>query len=120
MHRFFYNSIANPQYYKTALIACDLEKLDLFGDEYLFEWLKQYGAERQYRSYITDCLKMICENTSKLAGGSAPSKRYFDMIEPKKPEETRNADEIIADLNKKCGLTMIDDTGGEPNECECI
>ena len=120
MHRFFYNSFTNPQYYKTALIACDLEKLDLFGDEYLFEWLIQYNHERMYKNYIADCLKMIAENTMKFAGGSAPSKRYYEMIEPIKPEETRNADEIIADLNKKCGLTMIDDTGGEPNECECI
>ena len=118
MHRFFYNCITDPGHYKAALIAADLEKLDLFGDEYLFTWLKQYSIDNLYRVYITDCLKMIAENTKKFTGGSSPSQRYSDLIGPKEPEDKRTPEEVIADINKKCGLTMIDDTEeGEVNEC---
>ena len=111
MYRFFYNSITNPQHYKTALIRADLDKFDLFGDDYLFEWLQQCSVEKAYKTYITDTLKIIAENTAEFAGGGAPTVRWADMIEPK-PKDTRTDDEIIADINKKCGLTMIDD-GGE-------
>lgn len=112
MRGFFYHSITNPQYYKAALIACDVAKLELFGDEYITEWLHQYSIERAYKVYVTDILKIIAENTAKFCGGSVPTVRYADLIEPK-PKDTRSTEEVIADVNRKCGLTMIDDTGGE-------
>lgn len=108
MHRFFYLCFANPQLYKAALIRCDLEKLELFGDDYIFECVKIYSQEKQYRAYITDAIQMIAENTTKPYGGKAPSMRYMDMVEPK-PVDTRSAMDIVAEVNSRCGLTMIDD-----------
>ena len=117
MPEFFYNCTADEKSYKTAVISCDLEKLEAFGAEYLFERLHQYAVDIAYRNYVTDCLKMIADNTSRMYGGSAPNQRFAELISPKKPEKTRTAEEIVAYVNEKCGLTMIDDTGGEVDEC---
>ena len=59
---------------------------------------------------------MIAENTRKFAGGTAPTTRYIDLIEHKEPVAEKKPVEIIADLNKKCGLTMIED-GETTDEC---
>ena len=117
MPEFFYNCFTDKESYKTAVISCDLAKLEAFGDEYLFDRLHQYAVDIAYRNYVTDCLKMIAENTRRMYGGSAPSQRFAELIAPKAPKDTRTAEEIVADVNKKCGLTMIDDTGGEVDEC---
>lgn len=60
--------------------------------------------------YVTDCLKMIAENTQKFAGGSVPKMRYEELIKPKQKEKEKSVDELIAEVNARCGLTMIDDT----------
>lgn len=116
MPEFFYNCFTDKESYKTAVISCDLAKLEAFGDEYLFEWLHQFAVDRAYRNYVTDCLKMIAENTRRAYGGTAPTQRFAEIISPK-PKDTRTAEEIVEDVNRKCGLTMIDDTGGEEYEC---
>lgn len=114
MHSFFYYCFTAPESYKTAVISADLQKLDLFGVEYLFEFIKWCTHDRLYRIYITDTLKMIAENTAKFAGGSVPKSRYAEIIEPKPAEPEKSAEEIIAEVNARCGLTM---TGGEIDEC---
>jgi hypothetical protein len=53
---------------------------------------------------------MIAENTAKSVGGLAPNKRYSDIIERKPVEKEKSAEEIINEVNARCGLTMI---GGE-------
>ena len=62
---------------------------------------------------------MIADNTRRLAGGSAPSVRYADLIKPKQPEENKTVEEKIDEINKKCGLIMIDDTLEEGGIDEC-
>ena len=113
MHWFFYNCITNQESYKAAVISLDLDKFELFGDEYFFEHLRQYSVERAYKLYITDCLKMIAENTAKQWGGSSPSMRFIEVIEPKPVKKPKSAEEIIEDVNKRCGLIMIDTEEGE-------
>ena len=44
-----------------------------------------------YRIFITDCI-------GKIIG---LNERYYDMIQPKKIEETRTADEIIGNIRSK-------------------
>lgn len=44
--------------------------------------------------YVTDALRMICENTARYAGGGYPKARWADIIRPPK-EETRTAEEIV-------------------------
>ena len=56
--------------------------------------------EKAYRVYVTDCLRVLTENTAKYVQGNYVKMRYIEMIEPK-PEETRTADEIINGIKKK-------------------
>ena len=63
-----------------------------------------------YRAYVTDSIKIACENTAKFAGGSYMNRRYIDIVNPP-PEETRTADDIIGLMRQK--LLLI---GGDGNE----
>lgn len=101
MHSFFYYASSAPEAYKAAVISSDIGKIDLFGDEYLFEFIKIYSQETVYRIYLTDCLKLITENTAKLRGGNIPNCRYYDLIKPKKDVPEENADEIISRIKNK-------------------
>lgn len=62
--------------------------------------------------YVTDALKAIAENTSRLAGGSYIKVRFADIIDPK-PEETRTAGEIIAGIKAKLSK-MREENENEP------
>lgn len=110
MCSFFYYSASALEVYKDAVISCDIDKLELFGIEYLYQFIQQYINERNYKIYVTDTLKMIAENTAKMNGGSVPNMRYIELVERKPVEKEKSADEIINEVNAKCGLTMI---GGE-------
>jgi hypothetical protein len=65
---------------------------------------QEHALEKAYRIYTTDSLKMISENTSKYAGGSSFSVRYWDMVKKPVPE-TRTGEEIIDGIKGK--LKMI-------------
>jgi len=67
--------------------------------------------ERLYRAYVTDALKYIAENSARYAvpgvgmveHGTTLAKRWIDLTdapapEPKKPEDTRPAAEVAADI----------------------
>lgn len=67
-----------------------------------------------YRTYVTDTLKIIAENTAKsvnprLGGGYAPTKRYYEILNPK-PVETRTADDVTAHMKSR--LSALQE-GGE-------
>lgn len=63
-------------------------------------FFKKEQQEKLYKSYITDALRLITENTAKAYGGSYMKIRYSEMIVPQK-EETRTADEVIWNLKNK-------------------
>ncbi len=54
------------------------------------------------RIYITDSLKAISENTSRLFGGTSVQNRYIDVIRPttteKIEEDPRSCEEIAHDI----------------------
>lgn len=57
--------------------------------------------EKVYKTYLTDALKVIAENT---AGGNqrqTMTKRWIDLVEPPKIKDTRSADEIISDFKNR-------------------
>lgn len=56
--------------------------------------------EKAYRIYITDGIKVLVDNTARIAGGAVLNKRYIDMVEPKE-EETRTAKDVIDGIKKK-------------------
>ena len=61
----------------------------------------QQAKDTAYRVYVTDCLKLIAENT----GNISLKLRYYDIINPKKADN-RTGDEIVADIIKRAGLVV--------------
>ena len=59
-----------------------------------------------YRIYVTDCLRMVTENTAKMSQGAYTSARFYDIINPK-PVEKRTGEEIAADIIKRAGIEVI-------------
>lgn len=70
-------------------------------------------AQRQeiYKIYVSDALRIISENTAKIAGGNYIKKRYVELVEPEikkqKKEDNRTAKEIIDDVVNKSGITVV-------------
>ena len=59
-----------------------------------------------YRIYVTDCLRIISENTAKMSGGSYITAKFEDIINPK-PVDNRTGEEIAADIIKLAGIEVI-------------
>ena len=59
-----------------------------------------------YRIYVTDCLRIISENTAKMGGGSYITAKLSDIINPK-PADNRTGEEIAADIIKRAGIEVI-------------
>ena len=70
--------------------------------------IKNRHKEDVYRTYVTDSLRVISENTSKSYGGRYMKNRYYDIVNPI-PEETRTGQDIINTIRDK-----IREIGGEP------
>ena len=75
----------------TLISSIRLDLLELFGRRYVWEHcmsaFNQMQEEKQYRIYVTDCLKI-------LTGGTT---RYADWID-RKPKDTRTFEEINEDV----------------------
>ena len=59
-----------------------------------------------YRIYVTNCLRIITENTAKHVGGNYISAEYEDLINPKK-KDNRTGDEIAADVIRNAGIKVV-------------
>ena len=62
--------------------------------------IKKQAENELYNIYVTDALRMICENTANFVGGRYPNERYAALILPQK-QETRTEEEIIAHVRKR-------------------
>ena len=58
-----------------------------------------------YRIYVTDCLRIISENTAKMCGGSYMKAKLADIINPKQVDN-RTGEEIAADIIKRAGIEV--------------
>lgn len=59
-----------------------------------------------YRIYVSDCLRIISENTAKMCGGSYITAKLADIINPKLVDD-RTGEEIAADIIKRAGIEVI-------------
>ena len=66
----------------------------------------QHQRDLAYRIYVTDCLRIISENTAKMSGGSYITAKFADIINPK-PVDNRTGEEIAADIIKWAGIEVI-------------
>ena len=58
-----------------------------------------------YRIYVTDCLRIISENTAKMCGGSYMKAILADIINTD-PVDNRTREEIAADIIKRAGIEV--------------
>ena len=58
-----------------------------------------------YRIYVTDCLRIISENTAKMCGGSYITAKLADIINPN-PVDNRTGEEIAADIIRRAGIEV--------------
>ena len=71
--------------------------------------IARYQSQRRdlaYRIYVTECLRMISENTAKMSNGSYTVAKFEDIINPK-PVDNRTGEEIAADIIKLAGIEVI-------------
>ena len=71
--------------------------------------VKRQQEESAFRIYTTECLRTMTENTAKFAGGSFVQAKYSDLIDPK-PQDNRTCEEITAEVVKRCGLVVKDES----------
>lgn len=64
--------------------------------------IKQAHKETLYRVYVTDALKVICENTAKQVGGGYLTERYYDVEKavdrPVRSSPPKSANRILEKL----------------------
>ena len=58
------------------------------------------------RFYVSECLRMIGENTAKVSGGSYMTAKFEEIISPK-PADNRTGEEIAADIINMAGIEVI-------------
>ena len=83
-----------------------IRRADVFL-RYVVSKCKEQQKEMAYRIYVTECLRIMTENTAKQSGGSYINKPFADVIGNSKPKDERTAEEIIADITKRAGLEVI-------------
>ena len=67
---------------------------------------KSQQRDLAYRIYVSDCLRIISENTAKMCGGSYITAKLADIINPKLVDD-RTGEEIAADIIKRAGIEVI-------------
>lgn len=71
--------------------------------------MARYQSQRRdlaYRIYVTDCLRIISENTAKMGGGSYITAKFADNIINPKSVDNRPGEEIAADIIKRAGIEV--------------
>ena len=64
--------------------------------------------EMSFRAYLTDAVQAAATNAAHIGGGTVINKRWADIIDDRRrKEDSRSAEEIIADVIEKAGITVI-------------
>lgn len=66
----------------------------------------QHQRDVAYRIYVTDCLRILTENTANMCEGSYISERYADIVNPK-AVDNRSGEEVVADIIQRAGIEVI-------------
>ena len=73
---------------------------------YAIARFNQHRRDLAYRFYVSECLRMIGENTAKVGGGSYMTAKFEEIISPK-PADNRTGEELAADIIKRAGIEVI-------------
>ena len=92
--------------------------LELYGRGYVVDHViasfQREQEEEFYRMYVTDCLRILTENTTHyvIAGygnvdyGAHIKERWAEMRKKVEPKEEKSGDEIAADIIARAGLML--------------
>lgn len=84
----------------------------MFGWGYVIEYcislFKKEQEEKLYQNYVAECLRIMTENTAKIASALLRedadchyiSVSFHDMLDPK-PTDTRTSEEVIESIGNK-------------------
>ena len=70
---------------------------------------REHIRDVSYKTYVTDALRIIGENTAKFGGGTSMTRRWAKVIEQNRgllAHDTRPPEEIIAAVAEKAGLII--------------
>lgn len=71
---------------------------------------REHLREESFRVYLTDAVRIACENTARIGGGSMISNRWAETLKSQNnrvlAHDTRSPEEIVADVAEKAGLTI--------------
>ena len=92
--------------YGEYIQSIRLDLLELFGSGYVIQHcisaFTKEQKETAYRTYVTDALKVIAENTARFNGGMTMNARFAEIIAPPSQEEDSiTAVEIVDNIRKK-------------------
>ena len=79
---------------------------------FFLRWLRaaweEHTRELSFRIYLTDAVRLAAENVAHIGGGSVMKARWADTLDGGRTvEDTRDPEEIIADIAEKAGLTIV-------------
>lgn len=69
--------------------------------------IKRQCEQDIFHDYIANAIQMISENTARKAGDRYLSLSYREIIHPK-PVDNRTGDEIVEDIIRRAGLTVVE------------
>ena len=69
--------------------------------------IKRQCEQDIFWDYIANGIQMISENTARKAGDRYLSLSYREVIHPK-PVDNRTGDEIVEDIIRRAGLTVVE------------
>lgn len=108
MHQFFYCASKIEEVYRRAVISCDLEKLELFSTDYLFEYVEELLRGINYRNYLANSVRALVEVTARIGGGKINYPIYNEITKIDSEElHEKTAEEIIEEVTQKAGLTAM-------------
>ena len=66
--------------------------------------------ELGYRIYISDAVRLACENAARIGGGPYIERRWAETLDAQNKRslapDTRSPEEIVADIAAKAGITI--------------
>lgn len=59
-----------------------------------------------FRAYLTDAVQAAANNAAHIGGGTLINKRWAETLD-RRQDDGRSAEEIIADVIEKAGITIL-------------
>ena len=79
---------------------------------FFLSWLRcayeEHAREMSFRAYLTDAVQAVANNAAHIGGGTVINTRWAEVIDDRRRrDDGRSAEEIIADVIEKAGITVI-------------